>query len=154
MAASPDWDALARLPAIRAVADSIGVFAAVESLHIVFIALIVGCVLIAGLAGAGLAPTRLGADGLTHGLRWPYRAALTGAGITGALLFATSAQKYLSNPLFITKLLLFVAALTAHAGLRRAVHEARASARVRAWAVTTLLLWLATVTAGRWIGLI
>lgn len=131
----------------------IAIFAGVESLHIVFIAILGGCVLLVGLAGTGLAPASLSAAELAQGLRWPYVGSCAGAAVTGGLLFVTAAQKYLSNPLFGVKLGLLALAMTAHAFLGRALRRAQ-PCRARSISVASLLLWLAAVTAGRWIGLI
>lgn len=146
------WEAVAEAPLVRAVSESIAVFAAVESLHIVCIALLGGCVLVGGLAALGLRPPGIAARELVNGLRWAYRAAIAGAALTGGLLFATSAQKYLSNPIFAVKFLLLVAALLTHELLRRDL--GRAALHAHALALASLSLWLATITAGRWIGLI
>ncbi len=146
------WETLAEAPLVRAVSESIAVFAAVESLHIVCIALLGGCVLIGGLAALGLRPPGIAARDLVNGLRRAYRAAIAGAALTGGLLFATAAQKYLSNPVFAAKFVLLVAALLAHEFLRRDL--GRTARHAQALALASLSLWLATVTAGRWIGLI
>ena len=147
-------ESLAGLAPVRAIADSIAVFAGIESLHIVFIALLGGCVLVAGLAGLGAAPRSIPAGDLLQGLRWPYRGAIAGAVLTGALLFATSAQKYLSNPLFVVKLVLLAAALAVQVLLARSVRLSGVAGWTRLYAGLSLLLWLGAVTAGRWIGLI
>ena len=146
-------ESLAELPPIRAMADSIGVFAGVESLHIVFIALLGGCVLVTGLAGVGLAPRGVPLANLLE-LRRLYRVGIAGAAVTGALLFATSAQKYLSNPVFGVKLGLLALAVAAKLLLARRLRATGIDSRVRALAAVSLLAWLATITAGRWIGLI
>lgn len=146
-------ESLTGLPPVRAMADSIAVFAGIESLHIVFIALLGGCVLVTGLAGAGLTPASVPIAKLLE-LRWLYRAAVVGAAITGALLFATAAEKYLSNVVFGVKFMLLAAAIGVQVLLARRLRNVGVDLRTRGIAVASLSLWLATITAGRWIGLI
>jgi len=147
-------DQLAELSPARAIADSIAVFAGVESLHIMFIAFLGGCVLVSGLAGVGAAPRGIAPAALLQGLRWPYRGAIAGAAITGALLFATSAQKYLSNPLFTVKLILLASAIAVQVLLARSLARPGGAGWSRLFGIASLLLWLGAITAGRWIGLI
>jgi hypothetical protein len=79
---------------------------------------------------------------------------VSGAALTGALLFATAAQKYLSNRLFVVKLVLLPAALAVQVLLARSVRRSGGVGWTRLYAGLSLLLWLGAVTAGRWIGLI
>jgi uncharacterized protein DUF6644 len=146
-----DW--LADTSIAHAVGDSVAVFATVEGLHILSIALLCGCVLLAGLAGLEL-EFRAAAGGIEHGLRIPFRMALMAAAITGVLLFSTSPQKYLTNPLFGIKLGLLVLALAVQAYRVWRLRRCGSDGRARALAGISLFLWLGVVTAGRWIGLV
>jgi hypothetical protein len=147
-----DW--LADTSIAHAVGDSVAVFATVEGLHILSIALLCGCVLLGGLAGLGLGFQVAAGSGIEHGLRIPFRAALVAAAMTGFLLFSTSPQKYLTNPLFGIKLGLLALALAVQLLRARRVRRSGPDGRARALAGVSLFLWFGVVTAGRWIGLV
>lgn len=138
----------------RAVGDSVATFAAVEGLHIVALAVLGGSVLVANLAGAGALVPAESALRVERGLRVPMWSGLAAAALTGFLLFATSPEKYLTNPLFTVKLVLLGAALAVQFIRGRRVLRAGANNGTRALAIAALVLWLGVVTAGRWIGLI
>jgi len=147
-----DW--LADTSIAHAVGDSVAVFATIEGLHILSIALLCGCVLLVGLAGLEIRLREAATDSIEQGLRIPFRAALLAAAITGILLFSTSPQKYLTNPLFGIKLGLLALALTVQVYRARRVRRIGSDARARALAGVSLFLWFGVVTAGRWIGLV
>jgi hypothetical protein len=147
-----DW--LAETSISHAVGDSVAVFATVEGLHILAIALLCGCVLLVGFAGLGLVFREAAAGSIEQGLRIPLRAALIAAAMTGFLLFSTSPQKYLTNPLFGIKLGLLALALAVQFLRARRVRRSGADGRARTLAGVSLFLWFGVVTAGRWIGLV
>lgn len=85
-------------------------------------------------------------------------AGLALAVLTGALLFSVRPQEYLQNPAFLAKMgLLGAGALNAwlvHRGRAWAgvVEGSGPSGGLRLHAGASLLLWLACLVAGRWIG--
>ncbi|MGK7867876.1 DUF2214 domain-containing protein [Falsiroseomonas sp. E2-1-a20] len=90
-----------------------------------------------------------------------WRVAATGlalAAVTGFWLFTTRPGAYLENPAFLAKLgligagLLNLALLHLRAPWRQALAGAPVAALVRAAALVSLLAWVGTVVAGRWIG--
>lgn len=80
--------------------------------------------------------------------------------LTGAILFTVRPQDYLGNPAFLAKLALLTLALgnAALVDRSRAWQDAVAGqvieARLRMQATMSLLLWLAVLVAGRWIGFV
>lgn len=80
------------------------------------------------------------------------------AALTGLWLFSTRPGAYLENPAFLAKLglvgagLVNLAVLRGNPGWRRALAGAAVPASVRAAALVSLLAWVGTVVAGRWIG--
>lgn len=76
---------------------------------------------------------------------------------TGLALLVAYPAKALTNPLFYVKLTLITLALTTLVRLRReafvpgTVDEELPTRQVRRLALASLLLWLATIAAGRWL---
>lgn len=132
----------------------------IESVHVLAITLVVGSIAILdlrllGWASRDRAVTRLSADVLP--VTW---AAFGVAVLSGSLLFASNAPKYLENPYFRAKLVLLVLAglnmLMFQLLVRRnlagwdAGRPTPAAARVAA--ALSLVLWTCVVACGRWIG--
>ena len=80
--------------------------------------------------------------------------------ITGIALFTVRPPDYLDNPAFLMKLALLVLALTNAATLDRsrawrdAVAGNANAARLKLQAAASVVLWLAVLVAGRWIGFV
>ncbi|MDB5796145.1 MAG: hypothetical protein JWP36_47 [Paucimonas sp.] len=129
----------------------------VNAAHIVSIGLVVGSILPLDLRVLGLF------RGFPLGVLGPFlsRTAMVGvalAALTGITLFTAKAPEYAHNPAFQTKMALLLAgianALLLHANpaWRLALQTGQASASVKAAAGFSLLGWIATLVAGRWIG--
>ena len=131
----------------------------VESTHVLAAVLVLGTVLIADLRLLGItdsqrAFTRIGRETLP--LTW---AAFAVAVVTGSLMFTTSAQTYFGNAAFQFKALALLAA-----GLNMLLFQVLTARDVAAWdsakppraariaGAVSLLLWVAVVLLGRWIG--
>lgn len=89
------------------------------------------------------------------------RVAATGvalAAVTGVLLFSVNPAGYLGNPAFRAKLVLLLCALVVIAAqhgnpaFRAALAGGTVTASVRAGAGLSLVLWLAILISGRWVG--
>jgi len=129
----------------------------VNAAHILGVGLLVGAILPLDLRLLGLfrqAPLAVLAPFLS-------RAAATGAGLaiaTGLWLFSVKPAEYLENTAFLWKLALLGLALAnvafQHSNGRLAAAVACADLRptVRLAALASILLWLSTIVAGRWIG--
>lgn len=136
------WQALATHPFAYPV---------LEALHILGIACLVGSLLMLELRVWGLGAS-LPVAALAR-----LALAMTVAGfavvlLTGLLMFSTAPQELLGNRTFVVKL-----GLIGLAGLNAALFHARGGLqRLDAWArvqtALSLLLWVAVVFCGRWIG--
>ena len=131
----------------------------VESTHVLAAVLVLGTVLIADLRLLGITDSqrpfmRIGRETLP--LTW---VAFALAVITGSLMFTTSAQTYFGNAAFQLKALALLVA-----GLNMLLFQVLTARDVAAWdsakppraariaGAVSLLLWVAVVLLGRWIG--
>jgi hypothetical protein len=135
-------------------------FPCIESVHVLAVTLVVGSIAVVDLRLLGWASrdrlvSRLSADVLP--VTW---AAFGFAALSGFLLFASNAPKYLENPYFRGKLVLL-----ALAGVNMLVFQLVVGRNLPAWdsqwpvpraarvaAVLSLVLWTLVVACGRWIG--
>jgi hypothetical protein len=144
------------------VRESLWLFPALETLHLLGMAALVGTAVVFDLRLLGWIFRRERVSELAAQLfPWSW-AAFAVQAVTGALLFASEAVKLYPNPAFRLKmLLLFLAgvhALIFHWGVYRDVaswDEGRAlplGAKVAGF--VSILLWVGIVTAGRFIGFV
>lgn len=136
------------------------IFPAIESLHVVAIALVFGTIMIVDLRLIGFASHRRSANKLIAELLPVTWMAFALAVVTGSLLFMSDAPAYASNTEFRVKLLVVLAA-----GINMAIFHATAYRRITEWddalqpptaariaGATSLVLWVAVIYMGRWIG--
>ncbi|WP_044562919.1 DUF6644 family protein [Azospirillum sp. B4] len=136
------------------------IFPIIESLHVVAITLVFGTIMIVDLRLLGFASHRRGANKLIAELLPFTWGAFILAVATGCLLFTANAPAYANNTQFRLKLLVILAA-----GINMAVFHVTTHRRIAAWdtvmppptaarvaGVTSLLLWVAVIYIGRWIG--
>ncbi len=132
----------------------------IEAVHVLAIVLVVGTISIIdlrllGVASLDRAATRLMPDVLP----WTWGAFVIAA-ITGSLLFSSNAPKYAHNFFFQGKMVFLVAA-----GLNMAIFHVFGLRSVARWdtaprpppaartaGAASLILWVAVVAFGRWIG--
>lgn len=129
----------------------------VNAAHLLGIALLLGSILVLDLRLlGGLRQVPLVVIGPLNA-----RVAAVGAGLaalTGLWLFTVRPADYAGNPAFLIKLGLLAAALVnvgvqhANPAYRQALAGRRVGASVRLSAAASVLLWLAVLIAGRWIG--
>ncbi|QRM54622.1 DUF6644 family protein [Sinorhizobium sp. BG8] len=129
----------------------------VNAAHILSIGLLVGAILPLDLKMIGLirsAPLEVVGPFLS-------RVAATGlalAIVTGLCLFSVKPAEYAANPAFLVKLSLLAfgianaLATRLNGRWRQAIASGYASARLRVQAFLSLVVWIGTVVAGRWIG--
>ena len=135
-------------------------FPLIESIHVVAICLVVGSILFVDLRLLGLASVHRSVSRVTGGILALTWSAFAVALTSGGLLFISNATKYLANPYFVAKLLLIAAA-----GLNMMIfhgisakdmpeweNKARLPLRARFAGGLSILLWIAVVACGRWIG--
>lgn len=131
----------------------------VNAAHILGIGLLLGAILPLDVL---LLRSMRGRDLLVLG---PFlvRAAATGttlAVITGLWLFSVKPAEYAENPAFLCKAVLLVLAICnialQHSGehFDSALCGGQPTARVRALAAASAVLWLSILIAGRWIGFV
>ena len=143
------------------VRQSLWLFPAVETAHLLGMAALLGSIALldlrlVGLAMRGEPVSRL----LRRILPWAW-AGFAVQVITGLLLFSSEASKMYVNPAFRLKMLLI-----ALAGVHALIFQVAARGRMTAWdngptplpakiaGLVSLLLWMGVVAAGRWIGFI
>ena len=140
--------------------DSWLLFPLFESVHVIGLSLVFGTIAILDLRLLGIASTgRSVARMISDTLKWTWAAFIVTA-ITGSLMFMTNASGYAANAFFRAKLVLLVLAglnmLAFELTARRSLHEwdrARtAPPSGRAVAITSLVIWMGVIAAGRLIG--
>jgi hypothetical protein len=135
-------------------------FPLIESVHVVAICLVVGSILAVDLRLLGLASLNRPVSRVTAGILPLTWGAFVIAVASGGLLFISNATKYLGNGFFVAKL-----CLIAVAGLNMAIFHfigardlplwdsrARLPFPARLAGGASIVLWIAVVACGRWIG--
>jgi uncharacterized membrane protein len=157
----PDW--IAYLEGSE-LADTIRendlLFPVIESVHVLAICLVVGSILVVDLRLLGLASVNRPVSRLTHSILPLTWCAFAVAVVSGGLMFISNAAKYLGNGYFIAKM-----ALIAVAGLNMIIFHAISAKDMPKWengprpplparvaGGLSILLWIAVVACGRWIG--
>jgi hypothetical protein len=135
-------------------------FPVVESIHVLAICLVVGSILVVDLRLLGLASTRWPVSRLTRAILPLTWIAFVVAVASGGLMFISNATKYLGNGFYVAKMILI-----GIAGLNMVVFhfvgardlskwddQSRPPFSARLAGGLSLLLWVAVVACGRWIG--
>ncbi len=142
--------------------QSLWLFPAIETVHLLGMAALVGTITVLDLRLLGWAmPQRRVSEVVPRLLPWAW----LGFGVqvvTGVLLFSSEAVKIYGNPAFRLKMLLLLLA-----GIQALMFQTVVSRRLQAWddrpslpvmakvtGITSILLWLGIVTAGRFIGFV
>ena len=145
-----------------AITESEWLFPAIETLHVMALALVFGSIAMLDLRLLGVANRDRGVAQLSEEvLPWTWSAFVVAA-ITGALMFISAATSYYDNVPFRLKLVLL-----ALAGLNMAVFQFTAFRTVSNWNLAlpppqaariagslSLLLWVSVIVAGRWVGFV
>jgi hypothetical protein len=146
------------------VADSIrendNLFPLIEAIHVLAISLVVGSILAVDLRLLGLAWNARPVSRVSGGILPLTWAAFGVAAISGALLLISNATKYLANGYFLAKMILIALAgvnmlvfhLIGARGQPHWDHDVRLPLTARVAGGLSILLWIAVVTCGRWIG--
>jgi len=142
--------------------QSLWLFPAIETVHLLGMAVLVGTITVLDLRLLGWAmPQKRVSDVTARLLPWAW----LGFGVqvvTGTLLFSSEAVKIYGNPAFRLKMLLLLLA-----GIQALIFQTVVSRKLPAWddrpslpvmakvmGVISILLWVAIVTAGRFIGFV
>lgn len=153
---------LEQTPVAAAVRQSLWLFPAIETVHLLGMAALLATIGAFDLRLMGVILRTESVSAVARRLLpWAW-AAFTLQAITGTLLFSSEAAHMYANPAFRLKMLLILLA-GLHALIFHLVARTRPPALNRAgiappWAriagLVSLLLWIAVVAAGRWIGFI
>ena len=149
-------EALDRSGVSTAMRDSLWLYPAVESVHLLGLATLVGCAAAFDLRLLGVS-RHLPARATARHLLWCARTGFAVAAVSGFLLFTSDPVALAGNPAFRWKLLLIVVAglnaLRFHLGpFRGAVNwdrEVPAPLSAKLAAAVSLVVWAGVVTAGR-----
>lgn len=155
IAAGPAWAlALEQSGLGASMRGSVWLYPAVETLHILGFALLVGSIASFDLRAAR-APTAEEIRALAAGLLPFSRAGFALAAPMGLLLFVTEATAYVANPAFLAKMGLLALALLNiawfHVRLTRAREGRGSIGTLRASALFSVASWAAVLIAGRMI---
>jgi uncharacterized membrane protein len=142
--------------------ESAAVFPALESVHVIGIALVFGTIAVVDLRLLGIASHRRSALRLIEELL-PYTwVAFAACVITGLLMFVSNATTYAQNSVFWWKMgVLLLAGLNMgifHLGAYRRIDEWDTAlpppGQARMAGFSSLTLWVSVVCLGRWIGFV
>lgn len=144
-------------PLATTIRESDVTFPALETAHVLGLALIAGTIAIVDLRLLGVVLTEVPPGAIERRIVPATWAGFLLMAATGGLLFAAEAAKLPANPAFQVKLGLMALAginvVLFHAFLKRRLSAARPGARlpapVRASAAASLILWAGVIAAGR-----
>jgi hypothetical protein len=119
-------------------------YATIEGIHLVGVALFFGSIFLLDLRLLGLGP-RLGVEPTARFLQRVSVPGFVTLAVSGALLFVASADRYAASPVFLIKM-----AAIGIGGLNALAFHL--TARQRATAVVSVLVWIAVIVLGRWMG--
>lgn len=145
-----------------AIRQSLWLFPAIETIHLLGMAALVGTVTVLDLRLLGWAARQRSISQVAaRMIPWAW-AGLAVQLVTGALLFSSEAVKIHGNPAFRLKMLLLLLA-----GVQALIFQTFMSRRLAEWderaslppvakimGLTSFLLWVGIVTAGRFIGFV
>ena len=142
-----------------AMGQSAYLFPLVESLHVLAIAVMMGTIAFVDLRLMGLSNRDLPVSRTLREML-PYTVgSFIASVITGTLLWTSHAMQYLQTTAFVAKMVLMAAAglniLIFHGVIQRSMSQwdlGKVPLRARLAGCTSLLLWVAVVACGRWIG--
>lgn len=148
---------LAETPIARALITSSTLYLLVNAVHILGLGMLFGAILALDLLLLGLAPT------VPLPAVAAYLSRMAGLGValaivTGLCLFTVKPLEYARNPAFLVKLgfiaagLLNVAFVHSGKGWKAVLAGEAATIPLRIGATLSILIWIAAVIAGRWIG--
>jgi hypothetical protein len=142
--------------------QSLWLFPAIETLHLLGMAALVGTITVLDLRLLGWAmPQRRVSQIAAQLIPWAWLGFSVQV-VTGVLLFSSEAVKIYGNPAFRLKMLLLLLA-----GIQALIFQTVVSRKLPAWddrpalpvvakviGLVSILLWVAIVTAGRFIGFV
>ena len=131
---------------------------AVQSVHILAIAIVMSSIAMLDLRLAGVIGREQSMQGLTVRFYPWIWGALVVLFVTGLVMIMGEPARELLNWIFWTKMVLILGAILFTAPVRTMLEDCRyrdmasaKRAKVRTFAILSLILWVAVVTCGRWI---
>ncbi|MGH9659595.1 MAG: DUF6644 family protein [Bryobacteraceae bacterium] len=156
MSLLPFFEWSENLPVGHAIRESLWLFPAIESVHLLALAQIGGAILIVDLRLLGWGLRRQPVAQLARDVQPWLAAGLAVMLATGILLFTSEAVKCYYSPAFRTKIAFLLPALLFTFTVRRkvaaAADERSGPIRRKLVALSSLALWTVVGAAGRWIG--
>jgi hypothetical protein len=156
------WKSLEQTPIGASVRESLWLFPAVETLHLLGMAVLVAAVGAFDLRLLGMAMQGVRVSELARKLfPWAWTA-FAAQVVTGFLLFSSEATKMVVNPAFRIKLIL-IGLGGVHAFIFRWIScrdmadwevESKTPMRAKVAGLVSIALWVGVIAAGRWIGFI
>ena len=151
---------LAGTPLSAFVANQAWVVPTVQTVHILAVATVMGAVVIVHLRVLGIVERRQSVGALAARFAPPSAAAIVILAITGFLMIAGEPTRAIFRVVFWVKMGLLVAVIALTAALLGGLKASGAADDAqrpiplpyRALAVLALLIWVAIIIAGRWIG--
>ena len=129
-------------------------FPAVETVHLIALAVLAGTIVLVNLRALGLAVSAVPLPQLAREAAWPLKISLIAMVLSGTLLLGSDVAKYFDNSFFRVKMALLASALVFQFFIHeKALLGTRAPLGGRAAALVSLCLWLGVALAGRAIGL-
>jgi hypothetical protein len=156
------WKSLEQTPIGASVRESLWLFPAVETLHLLGMAVLVAAVGAFDLRLLGLAMRGVRVSELARRLfPWAWTAFFVQV-VTGFLLFSSEATKMVVNPAFRFKMILiglggvhaFIFRWIACRDVAEWEPESKTPIRAKVAGLISIMLWVGVVAAGRWIGFI
>ena len=147
----PVLAALADTALAEAIRESAVLFPAIETVHVIALALVAGTIAHVDLRLLGLAWRTTPVVDLVRRIVPLTLASFALAALSGLLLFASRAPAYAANPAFQIKLALLVLA-GLNAAAFHAIPAGASPSHQRAAGLVSLATWSLVIVAGRWIG--
>jgi hypothetical protein len=141
-------------------AESAWAFPTVETIHVLFLVLVVGSIFVVDFRLVGISPSHRSVRSLSREVLPVTWTGFAIAALSGFAMFASKATTYLDNKAFLIKLALLVLAglnmIAFHFLTYRSVERwdvgVRPPLAARLAGGLSLLLWTAIIFAGRWVG--
>lgn len=148
-----DW--LISLPIHQQVADREWIVPAVQTIHIICVAIVMSSALIIALRGVGLTGTHWSLARWHQRFRGSTMLALLGLLATGCVMILAEPERELMNWIFRAKMVLVIVTILIWRVLGGRLAQARAdrpaTGGTRLLAFVVLFAWIGAAAAGRWI---
>ncbi|MDX3908408.1 MAG: hypothetical protein QHC67_01115 [Sphingobium sp.] len=143
----PALESVARIPIVHYLNETIWIFAAIETGHLLLLTILGGAVLILNLRVLNLVLTDVPVEEVERTTRSWYRFGAAGAIVTGVIMGITTARTLLPNGAFFIKMVALIAAIILSHVVARQVRGSRAleSRSGKAAILAGFAIWLAAM---------